>query len=179
MNPILDMLMNAASGGAAQQIGHQFGLSEDQTSSAMNQLVPAVMAGLRRNTAQEGGLNSLLGALAGGNHAQYVDNPEVLGQQTTVDEGNSILGHIFGSKDASRAVAGQAAEQTGIGADVLKQMLPLVATMVMGALSKHVASAPAAADGGGGLLGSLLNQNHDGSLADGVLGMLGRFMGGR
>ena len=50
MNPILDMLMNTAGGGAARQVGQRFGLSEDQTSSAFTQLVPALMAGLQRNT---------------------------------------------------------------------------------------------------------------------------------
>ena len=127
MNPILDMLMNTAGGGTLQQVGQRFGLSEEQTSSALSQLVPAVMAGLQRNTSQEGGMDALVGALNSGNHAEYLDKPEMLAEEGTTEEGNSILGHIFGSKDVSRAVAGRAAEQTGIGADVLKKMLPVVA----------------------------------------------------
>jgi hypothetical protein len=199
MNPILDMLMNAAGGGATQQLGQKFGLSPDQTSGALAQLVPALMAGMQRNTQQEGGLDSLLGAVTGGQHSQYLDKPELLGQQSTVDDGNSILGHLFGSKDVSRAVANNAAEKTGIGADILKQMLPMVATMVMGAMAKQSfgggasgagalggllgaalgGSSTGAAAGGGGLLSSLLDQNKDGSVADDVMGMLGKFMGGR
>src|SRR4051812_12526954 len=149
MNPILDMLMNAAGGGATEQIGQKFGLSPDQTNGALAQLVPAVMAGMQRNTQQEGGMGALLGALAGGNHSQYLDNPELLGQQQTVDDGNSILGHVFGSKDVSRAVANRASAQRGIGADILKQMLPIVATMVMGGLAKQHSNTPG---GGGGLM---------------------------
>ena len=180
MNPIMDMLMNTAGGGAVQQIGQQFGLSDDQASSALSQLVPALMAGLQRNTSQEGGMDALAGALKGGNHAQYLDNPEMLRQEATTEDGNSMLGHIFGSKDVSRAVAGHAAEQTGIGADVLKGMLPVVATMVMGALSKKSANASVGAQAApdSGLLSSLLDQNRDGSMADDVVGMLGRFFGG-
>ena len=60
-------------------------------------------------------MGALLSALTNGNHSQYLENPELLGQQSTVAEGNGILGHIFGSKEVSRSVAGQAAEQTGIG----------------------------------------------------------------
>jgi|WetSurMetagenome_2_1015567.scaffolds.fasta_scaffold548164_1 hypothetical protein len=183
MNPILDMLMNAAGGGATEQIGQKFGLSPDQTNGALAQLVPAVMAGMQKNTQQEGGMGALLGALTGGNHSQYLDNPELLGQDSTVDDGNSILGHVFGSKDVSRAVANQASAQTGIGADILKQMLPIVATMVMGGLAKQNAGSTqgmgAGASAGGGLLGSLLDQNKDGSVADDVIGMLGKFLGGR
>ncbi|MEO5924962.1 MAG: DUF937 domain-containing protein [Bryobacteraceae bacterium] len=184
MNPILDMLMNAAGGGATQQIGDKFGLSPDQTNGALAQLVPALMAGMQKNTQQEGGMGALLGALTGGNHSQYLDNPNLLGQDATIDDGNSILGHVFGSKDVSRAVANNASAQTGIGADILKQMLPIVATMVMGAMSKQnsgqAAGMGASAGGamsGGGLLGSLLDQNKDGSVADDVMGMLGKFLG--
>ena len=44
----------------------------------------------------------------------------------------TFLAILFGSKDVSRAVAGHAAKQTGIGADVLKKMLPMVAAMAHG-----------------------------------------------
>lgn len=180
MSGIMDLFLNAAGGGTVQKVGQQFGLSEEQTGSALGQLVPALMAGLQRNTSQQGGMEALLGALARGNHSQYLDNPEVLGEETTRQDGNSILGHIFGSKEVSRQVAGRAAEQTGIGADVLKKMLPVVATMVMGTLARQNAAAAATqASGSTGLIGSLLDQNRDGSVADDVVGMLGRFLGGR
>lgn len=175
MNELLGMLMNAAGGGAVQQLGQRFGLSADQTGSALNQLVPALMAGLRKNSAQEGGMEALLGALSGGNHAQYLDNPELLANEATSQEGNAILGHIFGSKDASRAVASRAAEQTGIDAGILKQMLPVAAAMVMGGLGRqHAASGHES--GAAGLLSSLLDQDRDGSVADDIAGMLGRFL---
>jgi hypothetical protein len=47
------------------------------------------------------------------------------------------LGHLFGSKELSRAVAQQAAAQTGIGQDILKQMLPVLASTIMGGLFKQ------------------------------------------
>lgn len=178
MNPILDVLMNASGGEPVQQIGRRFGLSTEQTSSALSQLVPALMAGLQRNALQEGGMEVLLGALSRGNHTKYLDNPEILGQESTTQDGNAILGHIFGSKDVSRAVVNRATEETGVGVDVLKKMLPLVATMVMGGLSKK-RSAAADSGGVGGLLGSFVDQNRDGSAADDVMGVVDRLLGGR
>lgn len=181
MNQILDMLMHAAGSGATQQVSQRFGLSEKQTGSALEQLVPALLAGMQRNASQEGGLESLLGALGRGSHGQYLDRPELLGEDSTIQDGNSILGHVLGSKDVSRAVASQAAEQTGIGADVLKKMLPIVATMVMGALSKQT-NAPSAnplESGAAGLISSLLRQDESDSPGNGALGMLGRLFGGR
>lgn len=181
MNQILDMLMHAAGTGATQQVGQRFGLSGEQTGSALEQLVPALLAGLQRNTAQPGGVESLLGALGSGSHARYLDRPELLSDDATVQDGNSILGHILGSKDVSRAVAGRAAEQTGIGADVLKKMLPVVATMVMGALSKQTSTAApdSLGQGAAGLIGALLRQDDDASPGGGALDMLGRLFGGR
>ncbi len=177
MNPLLDMLMNSAGGGAVQQLNRQFGLSDEQTQAALGSLVPALMAGLQRNTSQEDGLGALIGALDRGNHEQYLDSPDTLAQESTKSDGNSILGHIFGNKDVSRAVAARASDQTGIGADVLKGMLPVVATMVMGGLSKQKATNQG--PGGGNIITSLLDQNRDGSIADEALGLLGRFLGGR
>jgi hypothetical protein len=52
-------------------------------------------------------------------------------------DGNGILGHLFGSKDLSRAVAAQAAQATGIGQQVLQQMLPAIAAMIMGGMFKQ------------------------------------------
>lgn len=134
---LLDMIMSAQGGATAQQAGAQLGLNQQQSQSAIAALLPAISSALKKNTANPQGLAGLLGALQGGQHEQYLENPQMLGQPQTVNDGNAILGHLFGSKDVSRAVAGHAAQQTGIGADVLKKLLPLVATMAMGSLSKQ------------------------------------------
>ena len=179
---ILSALLAAQGGGATRQLGQQFGLNESQVSSALSALVPALAAGVQRNTSAQGGLDSLLGALTGGGHQQYVDDPSALGRPETIQDGNGILGHILGSKDVSRQVATQAAAQTGISSDLLKQMLPMVAAMMMGAMSKQ-ASQPQAGGmsaGGGGLLDMLtpmLDSNRDGSAIDDVLGSVGKWLG--
>ena len=134
---LLDMIMSAQGGQTAQTAGAQLGLNQQQSQSAIAALLPAISSALKQNTASPQGLAGLLGALQGGQHEQYLENPQMLGQPQTVNDGNAILGHLFGSKDVSRAVAGRAAEQTGIGSDVLKKLLPLVATMAMGSLSKQ------------------------------------------
>jgi hypothetical protein len=94
-----------------------------------------------------------------------------------------ILGHVFGSKDVSRQVAARAGAQTGLGPEVMKRMLPLVATLVMGAMSRQTAArggASMAGAGAGGLLemlGGALDRNRDGSPLDDILGTIGRTFG--
>lgn len=140
--------------------------------------MPALAGGFAKNAAAGGGLDGLLGALAGGRHAGYLDDLASLAQPSTTADGNGILGHVLGSKDVSRQVAMQAAASSGVGADILKKMLPVVAAMMMGAMAKR-AGGHAAAPGGlpGGLGGGLslpggLGANVGGAPGGGLLDML-------
>ena len=177
---MLDMLTSAGNGAAVRQIGSQLGLSEGQATSALSALIPALAGGVQRNAQTPDGLAGLAAALSSGRHQQYIDNPAVLGEASSIADGNSILGHILGSKDVSRQVATQASASTGIGADVLKQMLPMVAALMMGGLSQRnmQSGSPLGAQAGGsglmGMLGGLLDQNKDGSVLDDLTGLLGR-----
>ncbi len=181
---IFDSILSAGNGAAVRQIGSQLGLDEAQTSSALSALVPALSAGLRQNMQSPEGLSGVINALSSGRHRQYIEEPSSLGRAETVADGNGILGHILGSKDVSRQVAARASEQTGLGPEVLKRMLPLAATLVMGAMSRQAASGGASSlaggAGGGGLLemlGGALDRNREGSPLDDITGMLGRSLG--
>jgi hypothetical protein len=184
---LLESILNAKDGGVVSQLANQFGLNEDQAASAVQNLVPALAGGLQRNISQ-GGLTDLLGALTKGEHQRYLDDPSILSSPTARDDGNGILGHILGSKDVSRHVAAQASTRTGISESVLKQMLPVVASLAMGALSRQTSSSPASsmgqsgvsvpASGGPGILGMLtplLDRNRDGSVVDDLLGSASKF----
>jgi len=169
---ILSMIMNANGGENIAQLASTLGLGQDQASSALQQLVPALTSGLKRGSGASGGLQSLLGALQSGGHQRYLEDPGTLGQAATISDGNSILGHILGSKDVSRQVASRAADKTGVDAGILKIMLPMVATMVMGAMSQGTSQGRQSGGGGDalGMLGSLLDSDQDGSIADDLLG---------
>jgi hypothetical protein len=179
---ILDSILSHQDGAAVQQLAQQFGLDNAQATSALSALIPQLAAGVQNNMQQPGGLDSLLGALTGGSHDRVMDDPSVLAQASSVDVGNGILGQILGSRDVSRQVAATAAGQTGLSSDLMKQMLPLAATLVMGALSRQTSAAGNSASlQTSGLMGSLesvLDQNRDGSMVADVVGMMGKFLGG-
>jgi hypothetical protein len=184
---MLSTILGAQDGQTVGALSQQFGLSQDQTVSALGALLPALAGGLQRNVSAPGGLDQLMGALASGQHGSYIDDMTTLGSSAAVQEGNAILGHILGSKDVSRSVASNAASATGISPDVLKQMLPVVAALAMGALSKQTRSAAAGAGHLGqaqmsdsiGSLAGFLDVNRDGSVADDVMGFVGKLFGGR
>lgn len=181
---LIDQILGAQGGALSRQLEGRFDLSEGQARDALAQLLPALSQGLKKNTATPGGLDALLEALQGGNHQRYLEDPQELGRPETIDDGNSILGHILGSKDVSRKVAMNASERTGINPGVLKKMLPIVAAMAMGALSKQASSSGALSRAQSGRspsgsaadsLLSLLDFDKDGSVADDLLGIARKF----
>lgn len=144
------------------QLARSAGVGQGEAKTGLEALLPAVTKGLARNTRGASGLESLAKALGSGSHAQYIDRPETLADPRTRLDGNAILGHIFGSKDVSRNVAGHASESTGIDAALLKQMLPIVASLAMGALNKETNGGDTLRQSSGGvgagdLLGSLIS----------------------
>ena len=57
---ILQTILAAQNGGAVKQLGSQFGLGEEQTTSALSALVPVLAAGFQRNLSNEGGIGNLI-----------------------------------------------------------------------------------------------------------------------
>jgi len=121
--------------GGTPAMARELGLSEQQVASGAAALLPAILGGLHKQAqAQAGaggaaGLGGLLAQLGGGGLLDQVLSP----QPTPLEPGNDVLGQIFGSKEVSRAVAGQAAAQTGLDSALLKKMLPMLAMPVFGA----------------------------------------------
>ena len=158
--------------GILDALGKQFGLDANQVRSAIEWLTPALTRGLQRQASESSGLEDIWKALETGDHQKFVDDPKYLRSPATVKEGNSILGHIFGSKEVSRNVAQHASQQTGISSGILKQMLPYVASAVMGALSKKMAPVAGAQSDqqSQSMLLSWLDADKDGSVVDDILG---------
>ena len=158
--------------GIADELGKKFGLDSQQVRSAMEWITPALTRGMQRRAGESSGLIDLWKALGAGDHKKYVEDPSKLHLPETEEEGNSILGHIFGSKEVSRNVAERASQESGIGSAILKQMLPYVAAAVMGALSKKMSPVsgvqpdPTAQS----TLMSWLDADKDGSVLDDMLG---------
>ncbi|MFK8015920.1 MAG: DUF937 domain-containing protein [Gammaproteobacteria bacterium] len=181
---LLKSIIEAQGGNVLKQLAGNFNINPEQAGQAVTQLLPALTGGLKKNMGSTDGLGALMGALQKGNHSRYLDNPQDLGSADAVNDGNGILGHLLGSKDASRAVAAQAAQNTGLDVGMLKKMLPMVAAMTMGGMSKQVQDQGALGGilskvtGGdaGGMLGKFLDADNDGSVLDDVMGFAKKLM---
>jgi len=165
--------------GQVGELARAVGIDASDAAKLVDAVQPALMRGVKRQAQDGAGLDAFRRALETGNHQRYVENPELLRSEETRRDGNAILGHLFGSKDVSRNVAAEAAGRTGLSADVIKQALPLVAGLAMGAMSKQSNAGrelgDAAGNGGLGPLAGLLDQGGDGGVMDDILGLAKRF----
>ncbi len=172
----LNLLKSAGAEGSLEQIGGILGLDSSRTQDVVGALAPALARGLERQTESGGGLDALQNALSSGGHQRYIDEPESMQADEARDDGNNILGHLFGSRDVSRNVAAQAAEQTGVDAGLIRKALPLVAGLAMGALSKQSSDQQSGGGGLGAVIGGLLDSSGgDRGGADGLLNLAKRF----
>ena len=140
MLPLFDMMMKAQDGHAVEAMAKQFGLAQEQMQQAMAALMPAFSTGLKRSVTNPYDLSSLMTAAASGNYGQYFEDLTKAFSPQGIADGNNVLALIFGSKDVSRAVAAQAEQMSGIGQEIFKQMMPVVANTMMGGFFKQMAS---------------------------------------
>lgn len=175
--------------GVIDSMARELNIDPATAKVATGALLPAIVAGLGRTTTQAapagGGLGDILGGIVGGSGGGAAAGglgglggillDQVLQQDPTPTQaGNDILGQIFGSKDVSRGVADEVAGSTGIPADVIKKMLPILAMAVVGYMMNKGqgggTSSASAESSGGGVLGGALG----GVLSQVVTGMLRR-----
>ena len=140
MLPLFDMMTKAQGGNAMEAMAKQFGLAQEQMQQAMAALMPAFSTGLKRSVTNPYDFSSLMSAAASGNYGQYFEDLSKAFSPKGIADGNNVLALIFGSKDVSRAVAAQAEQMSGIGQEVYKQMMPVVANTMMGGFFKQMAS---------------------------------------
>jgi hypothetical protein len=164
MSGLHDLLADAHDGDAIRMLSDEFGLTKRQTEAAVTALLPAISTGLKQTTATPEGLGNLF-AMMGYQPdlpAMY-DDPRVAFADNGRAAGNDVLSLLFGSPDVSRAVVDQAQRFSGVGSNILKQMLPVIAGLVISGLMRgNPASAapqqPAPAPQTGGGLGDILGQ---------------------
>ena len=104
--------------GGLESMARELGVNEEEAASGAEALLPAIMGGFQKRAEPEGlpGLAGMLGQLGGGS---LLDNV-LANEPTDLSRGNQVLGQIFGSKDVSRAVAGDAASRSGLSPELLK-----------------------------------------------------------
>lgn len=138
MLPLFDLMMQAQNGKALEAFSMQFGLAQEQMAKAMAALMPAFSTGLKRSAANPYDLNAMMASLMSGNYAKYFEDVSAAFTPQGIADGNHFMSTIFGSGDVQKAVAEQAAKATGVGQDMLRAMMPAMASAMAGGLIKEM-----------------------------------------
>jgi hypothetical protein len=183
-----------------QEIAKQLGADEGEVNNAIRTLVPALVGGLQHNVQADDIDSSKLEADVDSHAASGLLDGGVNVDQVDQKEGDQIVSKIFGGNDSgavASALAGGGAGNSGL----LKQLLPILAPIVLAYIGKQLAggggnAAPAQQQASGGGLGDILgsilggaggggnNNNPLGSILGSVLGggqgggALGDILGG-
>ena len=148
--------------GVIESMARELNIDEQTARTGAGALLPAIVAGMGRSSTTGGGsdplggLGSLAGAVLGGGTGGGLLDAVLGTQPTPVQQGNDILGNIFGTKDVSRSVAGEVASVTGLDESLLKRMLPILAMAVVGYMTRQAGQGSSGSGGSGGGLGGIL-----------------------
>jgi hypothetical protein len=138
---LFDMLQNAQGGQTLDLLAKQYQLSLQQTQAAVDALLPAFSAGFKRQAGNPAAFPNLFEAMLQTPPVPQENPMEAFARQA-IEQGNRVLGALFGSKEVSRAVADQAAALTGIGTDVLRAMLPAMAALLASSFVRMMTAQP-------------------------------------
>jgi hypothetical protein len=148
MMNLFDIMQSAQHGQALPNLAQQYGLSLQQTQAALDALLPAFSMGLQRQTRDPYAFGSLAQMMTASPYARFFEAGGYGIPAGAQNAGNDVLSQLFGSREVSQAIAAQAAATSGVSQAILKQMLPVIAAMLMGGLSKTSSN-----EGLGGILG--------------------------
>ena len=156
---LYQIIQGAQGGQAIDNLAQQFGLSREQADNAVKSLIPAISTGFMTKGAMPGGYGEILGAMGDDQHRQAYADPNAAQDPATQQKGGGVVGSIFGNSAIINQVAEQASRYTGIPAATLVQMLPVIASMVVGGVATAMHN-----QGMGGLLGQLASMMQGGGL---------------
>lgn len=193
----LEALLGLLEGQDLGALTSQIGGTEGQVKNGLEAALPAILAALNKNTNTEEGAQSLNRALETKHDGSILNN--VIGYLSNPDlkDGEGILNHLFGSQTSN--VAQAVSKTSGLDTNGTMKMLQMVAPLVLGALGQQkkqnnldagglnaLTSMLAGSLGGNekasgmmGLVTNLLDANKDGNVMDDIMGMVGKFLGGK
>lgn len=193
MAGLLDLLNSPMGQQLVSGVASQTGQAENKTADVLGMAMPLILGAMKKNVSSPEGAQGLMSALSNKHNGGILDNLGGLFSggvdQSVMDDGAGILGHVFGNKQAN--VTNALSQKSGMDAGAIGDILKIAAPIVMGLLGKQTAQSNVNDSSGmnsllGSMLGgqpqqnqslitTLLDADGDGSVLDDVAGMV---MGG-
>ena len=190
MSGQIDLLNSPAGRQIVSGVAGQTGQSEDNAANVLSMAMPLLLGAMKKNASTPSGAEGLMNALSSKHDGSILDDLGGLFaggvDQSVMDDGAGILGHVFGNKQSN--VEQALSQKSGMDTSSIANILKIAAPLVMGYLGRqssqnHVSDASGMNSLLGGLLGgqpaqnqslitTLLDADGDGSILDDVAGMV-------
>ena len=194
MSEIIEMLRQSLGEEGVAALSKRIGADSTTTKNAIGAALPALVAGAARQGASSDGVAGLLQFLDRDGDGAILDDVQGFLSGVGSASGNDIVGQLFGNKQ-DRVQQG-VSKASGLDAGATKNLLTMLAPMVLGALTKQkqdknldesaFANFLRSEDESvekktGGMIGQLMDQDGDGDfdLSDVAKLAVGKLFGGK
>jgi hypothetical protein len=157
------------------RIASSLGINSTIAQTAINAILPTILAGIVGKAAQPGGGQALSDILGRQDTSVLGKLGDIIGgsnQKSFTDQGTSVLGSLLGG-NAIGALAGAASKFTGMGAAPTSGLIGMLAPVVLGSLAGQQKSSGLDA---GGLVNLLMGQKDN--IASAIPGDFAKLLGG-
>lgn len=192
MSEIVNLLSGALNKDTISQLAGKLDMDEDKTAGAISAAMPLLISALANNTSKASGAESLNSALEKSHDGSILDNVSQYLTGDNLGTGKKILGHILGSKMS--VVEKGLGKAAGLDSSSAGMVVSALAPVLLGAIGKQKKDQGLDASGLAsfltsekesafsidpdsiGILGSLLDSDHDGDLSDDLVNIGGKLL---
>lgn len=170
---ITELLNSSIGQSIVKNVAGKLGMNSNEASSAVKTAIPAILAGMTRNSQSKEGAESLNQAIESKHDGSLLENLSGMLQGNTQDmqkDGDGILGHVFGNKRA--VIENNISKKTGVSNDKISPLLSTLAPIVMAYLGKEKQQSNAGAGDLNSLLSNLIGGPQQSRSGGGVMDMI-------
>jgi hypothetical protein len=191
MASLAEMLIQTLGSGELEQISRQVGADPKSTEKAVSAAIPMLISALGKNAATPDGAEALTEALSRDHDGSVLNNvADLAGAGALEKDGDAILRHVLGNKRSM--VETGLSQASGLDSNSVAKLLGMLAPLVMGGLGKTQREKGLDAAGIASLLGGerqqaskqlgglaqLIDMDGDGDVADDLMNMGSKLLGG-
>jgi hypothetical protein len=167
MGNFIDDLVGSLGGDVSKQVSSTLGIEPEKVMQMLPQIAPLILGGLKKQKDEQGGADRVDHILNKYGSASVLDNLGDLFSSKAQDQNpDPNLGGLLGNSGGE--AANLLSKQFNIDGNTAMKLIPMLAPVVLGFLSKQRDQGGMGSSG----ISSLLDQDGDGSILDDVGGFL-------
>ncbi len=147
---VLDTLLDAHRGNLAASLAAAAGISQEQCLECLRKLVPEIASRIREKAEDPEDLEQLFDVLEDRHQEVVLDQPASMLDRVTLQDGEDILSHLYGTLDRARTTAERLGAPRGVDRDTFTRLMTPVATLTLAAMTRRNRELTLLASSGGG-----------------------------